>query len=314
VGTPSEVNVMTTEFGACRARASDSTKHYEGDERFFDAFLGGYKKYGSGYFAPGDSFERAVVRMLDRAIDSSMIPDDRRSRVLDVGSGWGSLFRRLHERLAGSVEYHQVNPSEPQRRYIADCVGRAAHTYDTGLESADLGSQAYDAVFVHDSFCHLADKSAMLGKIGDALTPNGRLVVQDTFFAAPELFERHRRAKTTRFIQDEIFGFAEILPVEVLISDAAAAGLRVVSLEDVSDHYRRTVVEWIARLDNLDPAHYPLRDRTLRMLRHGASCLGYTTLHYLAVFAPFKPTQQTLRATLRELRSASRPSPAGAVR
>jgi cyclopropane-fatty-acyl-phospholipid synthase len=287
-----------------------SAKHYENEVSFFQGFLDRYLKYGSGYFAPGDTFEEASVRMLDRAIDAARLPArvdaSGKARVLDIGSGWGSVFRRLGERLGSGLEYHQVNPSSVQRQFIADAIGTASWTHDAGLESAVLGEHTYDAVFVHDSYCHLKDKRAMLTKLAAALAPGGRIVLQDTFFASEEVEEQHRATRTTKFIQDDVFGFAEILAVPSLVRDASAAGLRVVSLEDVSEHYTQTVAAWLARLGSLDPAQFPLRDRTMRMLRQGGACMGYTTLHYLAVLAPHEASRQALKETLKAFRASER--------
>jgi cyclopropane-fatty-acyl-phospholipid synthase len=128
------------------------------------------------------------------------------------------------------------------------------------------------------------------------------VIIQDTFFASQEHFERAREAKTTRFIQEDVFGFAEILPVDALIRDAASSGLRVALLEDVSEHYKRTVAAWLERLHMLDGLRFPLRDATMRMLRQGGSCMGYSTLHYLAVLAPHDGSVRALKQTLRSMR------------
>ena len=287
----------------------DSAKHYEHDALFFESFLDGYMKYGAGYFLPGDSFERASVRMLDRAIDSATLPAQGPVRVLDVGSGWGSLFRRLRERLGHRLDYRHVNPSSVQREHIAARIGTPAWTHGGGLESACLEDRAHDAIFVHDSFCHLADKRAMLAKLARSLVDGGRLLVQDTFFVSQSLFERHRAAPSTQFIQNEVFGFAEIRAVQTLVEDAAEAGLRLVFLEDISDHYQQTVEAWLSRLGALDAVRFPLRDPTRRMLLHGASCLGYTTAHCFVVLAAHQPRSRALKDTLRRLRASERAFP-----
>jgi cyclopropane-fatty-acyl-phospholipid synthase len=283
-----------------------SAKHYQHEVLFFQSFLDPYLKYGSGYFAGDDGIDEASVRMLDRAIGYANVLERRgKAVVLDVGSGWGSLHRRLLERTGGAIEYHDVNPSEAQRMYAADAIGSPAWTHRAELESAELPARRYDAVFLHDSFCHLSDKRTMLAKIAAALRPDGRVVVQDTFFGSEELWLQHRAAPTTRFIQEEVFGFAEILPLDALVRDAAAAGLHPTLIEDVTDHYRRTVAGWLARLDAPNDSRFAERDRTVRMLRRGAACMGYSTRHYLAVLAPQDSSFESLKRSLRSLRNAS---------
>jgi cyclopropane-fatty-acyl-phospholipid synthase len=283
-----------------------SAVHYENDVTFFSSFLDPYLKYGSGYFAhEGEGFEAAGVRMLDRAIDQAGLIAGRPARVLDVGSGWGSMFRRMKDR-GVALEYDQINPSSVQRAHIAEHIGAARSTHEGVLETATVPEGAYDAVFLSDSFCHLSHKGAMLAKLARALAPNGRIVLQDTFFATEELFDRHRAAKTTRFIQSEVFGYAEIVPLEWLVRDAGAAGMRVAMLEEVTQHYHRTVAAWIAHLASLDAARFPLRDSTIRMLRLGAASMGYTTGHYFVVLAPRDSSRRGLEKTLKVLRGGGR--------
>jgi cyclopropane-fatty-acyl-phospholipid synthase len=292
-----------TSAGVPAIDARHSAKHYENEAGFFRSFLDPYMKYGSGYFVRGDSFEQASVRMLDKAIDASALPRSGNVRVLDVGSGWGSLFRRLRERVEG-LEYHQINPSDVQRGFIARSIGKADFTYAGGIESASLGEGAYDAVFFHDSFCHVCDKKGGLAKAARALMPTGRLVMQDTFFVNESARKQHAEAATTRLIQKEVFGYAEIPSIQALLEDAADAGLAAVSLEDVSEHYRQTVAAWLARLEGCDATSLALLQKaTMQMLYRGAACLGCSTLHYFAVFAPHRASRRTLRDTLRWLQS-----------
>ena len=285
---------------------ANSAVHYENDVEFFQAFLDPYMKYGSGYFAPGDGFETASVRMLDRALADAGLPlQTGTARILDVGSGWGSVRRRLVEREI-PMEYHQINPSQVQRAFIEEMFGPAASTHCCGLESAQLPDRYFDAIFMHDSFCHLDDKPAMLRKLARALKPNGRLVLQDTFYANSEFRDKAVDAMTTREIQEDLFGFAQIVPLDTFTQQLGAAGLSLRVLEDVSMHYKRTVAVWLHRLASVDSSRFPLKDACLRSLRRGAACMGYSTTHYFLVLSHQNGSLGGLNATLRKLRSSMR--------
>jgi cyclopropane-fatty-acyl-phospholipid synthase len=272
-----------------------SAVHYENDPEFFHAFLDPYLKYGSGYFEGEDSFEVAARRMLDLTLAQGQIPEN--GTVLDVGSGWGSMLRRLRETLPGR-RYHHINPSAQQRAFIAEKLGAVEAVFPTTAEAAEVPGNTYDAIFLNDSACHLRDRTGVLRKLGEALRPGGRIVLQDTFFLTEQMFQSHRRARTTRFVQDHIFGFAEIPSLETFTSEVASAGLRIERQEDLTPHYLRTAAAWIARLQRLDQERFPLRDGCIRYLRFGAAGLDYTTAQIFVVLRRLDGSRARLRSNL----------------
>jgi cyclopropane-fatty-acyl-phospholipid synthase len=277
------------------------TVHYENDPEFFAAFLDPYLKYGSGYFVAEDEpFAPAVVRMLDRAIDAGRLRRDD-AVVLDVGSGWGSMTRRLRERFP-AIRYHHVNPTARQRQYIEERFGPAERTFPSLAEEASFPAATYDAIFFSDSLCHVRDRVAVLERARRALIDGGRIVVQNNYFLSAELWERHRAAPATRYVQDEIFGFAEITDLERFVQEAAAAGLRLVELEDISRHYLRTVLAWLERLQTLDAARFPLRDPCIRYLKLSAAGFDYSICEHFMVLAPLASSRRELRNNLSQLR------------
>ena len=71
--------------------------HYDMDIDFFRSFLDPYMKYTSGLYTTGnESLELACEQMLDLIIDSAKLPE--KSNILEIGSGWGSLIRRISYR------------------------------------------------------------------------------------------------------------------------------------------------------------------------------------------------------------------------
>jgi cyclopropane-fatty-acyl-phospholipid synthase len=223
------------------------------------------------------------------------------AHVLDVGSGWGCLQRRLAE-LRPDVRYSAVNPSAAQRAYLGGHLPPPA-TLDPGLfEGAALPERTYDAVFFNDSLCHVEAVPRALAKALTLLAPGGRVVLQDTFFVSRDAYLAHRAARKTAYVQRTIFGHAHIPALADFLAAAALAGLRPLLLDDVSAHYRRTIAAWMARLDALPPAAFPAREACLRYLGIGRAGLGYTLAHYLAVLVPAQPEAGRLAANLRSRR------------
>ncbi len=266
-----------------------SASHYEHNPSFFQSFLDPYMKYGSGYYTNEDSLDEAAQRMLDRSIDLAALPDC--PRVLDVGSGWGASFRRLRERLP-MLRYEHVNPSSAQRAHIEGVLGNADMTYPCLVEDAELPSQHYHAIFLSDSICHVRDRTSVLRKLRGSLAEGGKIVIQDTFFIDDEEYAAHRDAPTTAFVQKDIFGFAHIPSFETFVHEISSAGLRAIFVEDISQHYVRTINGWIGRLSRVAPEDNPLRDPCIRYLSRALPGLGYTLSQMTIVLVCHEPSRR----------------------
>jgi predicted O-methyltransferase YrrM len=104
-------------------------------------------------------------------------------RVLDLGGGSGAYamaFARAQPELEVTVfDLPTVTPLT--RRYVADSgVDHRIHTRDGDLHIDSYG-EGYDLAFV-SAICHMngpEENVAMLGKVKDALSPGGRVVIQD---------------------------------------------------------------------------------------------------------------------------------------
>ena len=145
--------------------------HYNNDPVFFSEFLDPYLKYGSGLFADDSSdFETAAVRMLDHSISLAQI--NANDRILDIGCGWGSLYKRLIEKRPVN-SYIGLTPSSEQISYIRRNINADCHLIEVDFENCILEDQ-FDVVFLNDSFCHLKEKQTQFQRISSLLKPNGR--------------------------------------------------------------------------------------------------------------------------------------------
>src|SRR4051794_26432345 len=100
-------------------QAHATTTHYNSELVFFKAFLDPYMKYTSGLFSnEGESLEQGIRKMLDQLIDASGIKNKKNPRILDIGSGWGALLRRIKETLP-EYSYTGISTSEEQNAYVS---------------------------------------------------------------------------------------------------------------------------------------------------------------------------------------------------
>lgn len=164
------------------------------------------------HYTPGHG-EQAVAFMAERTAEQCaafflphVLP---RMEVLDVGCGPGTISAGLAlQSLPGSLTAVDAEPSQVAlaqsyfaRRNITNAVAQIASVY--ALPFAD---NAFDAVFSHALFEHLADPAAALCEMRRVLRPGGvlglRLPDWDGFLLAPFDAEVARAITLYRHIQD----------------------------------------------------------------------------------------------------------------
>jgi len=235
----------------------ETTKHYSQEPELFESFLDPYMKYSSAWFADWEEpLDTAVLRMLDKILDLSQIRDG--ARVLEIGNGWGSLVRRLRERFV-NVDYTGVNPSRVQLDWIAEHVDTAGSQINAPFEDVmDELVGPYNTIYMIGALCHMKDKQKVMSRVAELLSPEGNVILEDTFFLSEALYQAHVSREETRYVQDTIFGYAHVYSIARHHDELRNAGLQVMRSETNSDHYARTIEIWTDRLRALDPRCFEL--------------------------------------------------------
>lgn len=206
-------------------------------------------KYTSGLFSGDESLETGIVKMLDKHV--SYLEGYDTPDILEVGQGWGAFLRRLMA-LNLTVNYTAINPSRTQNDYVLANVDSNALIVNDTFEKHDFGQSKFDAMYFIGSFCHIPNKPLNLRKASSLLRTGGSLIIEDTFFINHNLFALHRNRKETRFVQKDVFGFAEILPFSEFVEIASAAGLQISSVLEHSQSYKKTIHFWLERLRSVE--------------------------------------------------------------
>jgi cyclopropane-fatty-acyl-phospholipid synthase len=257
-----------------------TVRHYDIDADFFKTFLDPYLKYTCGLFdAAHPDLESAATNMLDYLIRSARISNS--SRVLEIGSGWGSMVRRLRETVG--CEYVGMSPSGRQNAYIRSEIA-PVQLIEGCFE--ELGCEAlgrFDAIFLVGSFCHLSAKPEQLTRLRRLLRPGGKIVIEDSFFLSEDLYRKHAQRPETEFLQRQVFGYAEIPSLAGFSDMARAAGLRISTLKDTTDDYATTIAIWLDRLAAAPEGYRHLTDTFVKYLQIAQMGWNYTTSNYVAV-------------------------------
>ncbi|GAA1197428.1 SAM-dependent methyltransferase [Prauserella alba] len=118
-------------------------RHYDLSNEFFAAFLDETMTYSGAPLRPGDDLEAAQLSKLDSMLDLAGVRSG--TRMLEIGTGWGSLAIRAARRGASVTT---VTLSEQQRRLAVERVRAAGldDVVDVQLRDYREVEGRYDAV------------------------------------------------------------------------------------------------------------------------------------------------------------------------
>ncbi len=225
-----------------------NAQHYEVPARFFELVLGPRLKYSSGlYRGPASSLEEAEVAALEETVAHAGLADGQ--RILELGSGWGSLSLHMAETFP-NAQVTAVSNSHSQRAHVeAQALKRGLRnvrviTADMNDVTFEAGS--FDRVVSVEMFEHMSNWRALLDRIRGWLASDGRLFIH--VFTHRIGAYRFDRADKADWIAQHFFT-GGIMPSHGL----AGAFPDLFDLEDTwrwdGRHYARTAGDWLRRMD-----------------------------------------------------------------
>jgi cyclopropane-fatty-acyl-phospholipid synthase len=279
LGSLSGTNSGLARVGSCLARAvhwanrntrrgsrENISRHYDLSNEFFELFLDPTWMYSAARFdSPEMTLEEASVAKLESICRKAELKPGE--HVLEIGTGWGGFalhaVRNHGVRLTTTtISRQQLLKARERVRDagIGDYVELLEFDYRDLLGSYDkiVSIEMIEAVgerFLDDYF----------RQCGRLLKPGGKFVLQG--IVMPEQrYDSYRRS--VDFIQKYIFpgGF---LPSVAAMQDSVGrtSNLRLVSVEDLSNHYALTLREWrrrfFERIDDVRALGFD--DRFIRM-------------------------------------------------
>ena len=235
---------------------SNISAHYDVSNDLFAAFLDPTMSYSSAWFddveplATATRLEEAQLRKIDGILDYAGVRPG--TRLLEIGTGWGSLATRAAER---GAHVTTVTISQEQLSLARERVAAAglADRVEVRLQDYREVTGQFDAIVSVE----------MIEAVGEAYWPTyfatlDRLLAPGGRVALQAITMDHERVLATRrsfgWIQKYIFP-GGIIPSLQSIDDnlAAHTTLQVTAGRELGPHYARTLRLWRDRFNE----HWP---------------------------------------------------------
>jgi cyclopropane-fatty-acyl-phospholipid synthase len=224
--------------------------HYDLSNDMFASFLDPSMTYSSALFEPGETdlarLEEAQERKVDAILDAAKVGEG--TRLLEIGTGWGTLAIRAARRGARVVS---LTLSRQQRELALRRIDKAGLADSVEVLLADYREVegSYDAIVSVEMIeavgeRYLPDYFAAIDRL---LAPGGRVGIQ-AITMPDERMRATRRSYT--WIHKYIFPGGMIPSVEAIQRTLAAhTSLRLIRRYDFGDSYASTLRAWRQRFE-----------------------------------------------------------------
>ena len=221
--------------------------HYDLGNRFFAAWLDRGMNYSSALYREGNvSLEDAQEAKLKRVTELRL--PKANERVLEIGSGWGSLSEHLARNIGCHVTAVTLSREQRSHMRIQMADLRASGRVDIRLQDYRKITGLFDHIVSLEMIEAVGEAywPIFFSTLHDRLRAGGRIVLQAITICEGR-FETYRRRPD--FIQHFIFP-GGMLPTKAHIrAHAERVGLTLVAQESFGESYARTLAEWRRRFN-----------------------------------------------------------------
>jgi cyclopropane-fatty-acyl-phospholipid synthase len=220
--------------------------HYDQPVAFYRTFLGSELVYSCAYWDDRvTTLEGAQRAKLDLVLDKVRLRAGQ--TFLDIGCGWGALVIRAAERGARAlgITLSQRQHEEAQRRIAAAGLGDRARV--ELRDYRDLSDEKFDAIA----------SVGMIEHVGRERQPEYfscayRALRDGGLFLNHGIVQQSRDGKGWRaggdFIGRYVFPDGDLVALDATTRAAESAGFEVRDVENLREHYARTLRAWVANL------------------------------------------------------------------
>ena len=221
--------------------------HYDQPVEFYRTFLDPEMTYSCGYYDDGvESLAEAQLAKIDHVLRKTRLREGE--RLLDIGCGWGGLVLRAAQKFGAralGVTLSRAQYDEAQRRIQA--AGLQDRVQVEMLDYRELPHTSFDKIVSVGMFEHVGrEKLPEYFATAHALLEPGGLFLNHGI--ADESPSR-KGGRASGFIERFVFPDGELVAVSDALRVAETAGFEVRDVENLREHYARTLRAWVANLE-----------------------------------------------------------------
>ena len=217
--------------------------HYDLSNDFYRLWLDSTMTYSCGVFLNEDSsMKEASVEMLDRFCRKLKLT--KNDKVLEIGTGWGSFA--LHAVKNYGCHVTTTTISDNQFSYVSDLISKENLWSQITLLNRDYRELegSFDKIVSIEMIEAVGPDyvSVFFNKVSSLLRPRGLMALQGITYNEPD-FKAYKNS--VDFIKKYIFPGGCLVSV-AQIKDVinAKTDLTLVEVEDITQHYAKTVKYW----------------------------------------------------------------------
>jgi cyclopropane-fatty-acyl-phospholipid synthase len=252
--------------------------HYDMPLAFYNAFLDERMVYSCAYFDDGvTTLDQAQLDKLDHTLKKLRLAPGE--RLLDIGCGWGALVLRAAERFGAQalgITLSRSQFEEANRRI--DAAGLRGSANVELRDYRDLAGAQFDKIASIGMFEHVgrAKLPEYFACAYRALRPGGLFLNHGIAAEGAKT-----RGRPSSFMEQFVFPDGDLVRIDEALSFAQNAGFEVRDVENLREHYARTLRMWVANLErNRDDAVAAAGEECYRIWRlyMGGSAQGFRSL------------------------------------
>ena len=219
--------------------------HYDHPVAFYRGFLGPSMVYSCAYYDDGiDDLDRAQAAKLEHVLRKVRLEPGM--TFLDIGCGWGSLVIAAAQRgaQAHGITLSRMQHEEANRR-IAE-LGLQDRARVELRDYRELDGATYDRIASIGMVEHVGRSQLpeYFACAYAALRPGGLFLNHGIAEQSPG-----RKPPANPFIEKYVFPDGDLVAIGDITIVAERAGFEVRDVENLREHYARTLRAWVANLE-----------------------------------------------------------------